>query len=464
MKKLFLLFAASAVAVGASAQTANNSVVRLRENNQETRGLKPQPMSGSAIAKAGKGGALNRGTAVAPRNYNYVDYLGIINPDIFTEAGYRNAPYMWGKNDMLAIYGAAGGGVVADTILLASYGVVLDPSFSGFNDPSAYSGQLAITPARSYKVDSVIVYGFYGRNPAKTTIVDTLRISMTYGNGGSSNIGRYYYTGMMANYGTDTIFTYVPNFDRTRLGLAGAGTSNPAVIYRDIYLTAADSNRTSFAILANMAVPASTTTLGNAVAVAVSFHSGENYTPYDTVFRGSVNRAAPFKYGMMRPTFFNETISDFPTYTRGNYNTGFFQQYPIDPTDLNYYPTWAWSTGRGTGPSDYQFPYIDLILSCTTCSPVNIKNVNNAITIGKVYPNPANNNVTASVTIKETSAVNVTLSNTVGQVIATQNLGQLSANQAKNATFSTSALSNGIYFLTVEANGARTTSRFVIAH
>lgn len=86
------------------------------------------------------------------------------------------------------------------------------------------------------------------------------------------------------------------------------------------------------------------------------------------------------------------------------------------------------------------------------------------VTIGKVYPNPAKNKVTLPVTAKEKANVAVTLSNTVGQVMATHDMGEMNTNQTANATFSTAGIANGVYFLTVEANGARTTSRFVVAH
>ena len=86
------------------------------------------------------------------------------------------------------------------------------------------------------------------------------------------------------------------------------------------------------------------------------------------------------------------------------------------------------------------------------------------VDVGKVYPNPAGNSVSVPVSVKQSTEVSITLTNVVGQAMATQNLGNMTANQSKTATFNTAALANGVYFMTVNANGARATSRFVITH
>jgi len=96
-------------------------------------------------------------------------------------------------------------------------------------------------------------------------------------------------------------------------------------------------------------------------------------------------------------------------------------------------------------------------------APTSVGNIP-GVTVSSAFPNPANNAVSMQVTVKESASVTVTLSNMVGQVMDTQNLGLVSANGSKNATFSTAGIANGVYFLTVEANGGRSTTRFVVAH
>lgn len=84
------------------------------------------------------------------------------------------------------------------------------------------------------------------------------------------------------------------------------------------------------------------------------------------------------------------------------------------------------------------------------------------VTVGAAFPNPASKTVSLPISVKESANVNVTLSNVVGQVLDTQSMGKMTAGASKNATFNTATIANGIYFLTVEANGARSTTRFVV--
>jgi len=462
MKKLFLLFASCAVAAGANAQVANSSMVRL--STRDMNSARPQSAHVQSLGKAGTATA-NKGTGVTKRTYNYVDYLALLNPDVINDDNYSNAPYLWFNNDIYGIYQGTSG-LERDTINLTSYGAVLHPYWAGYNDPTAYTTPtMAVTTTNTYTVDSVYAYGIYGRNPAKQSIVDTLRFAITYGNGsGTSNLPQYYYTGMMANYGYDTVRAAIPSYDVAKHTIGKpSGSTGPSIIYKDVLLHAADTSTVNYkaiGIAPAMIVPAG----GNLVAVSVTFRSGEVYAPNsDTAFVGSVNAAVPFKYGMFRPLIIMEDLSAFPTYTPGNYNVGQFETLPETATDPTYSPTWAWTTNSGASPASYQFPYIDFVVSCAACYQVNVANIS-AATIGNAYPNPANNTVTLPITMKENAQVNVTLSNVVGQVVATQNLGQVAAKQTKDATFTTANLAGGVYLVTVEANGARSTSRIVVAH
>lgn len=82
----------------------------------------------------------------------------------------------------------------------------------------------------------------------------------------------------------------------------------------------------------------------------------------------------------------------------------------------------------------------------------------------KAFPNPANNNITVSFALQQAADVNVKIVNTLGQTVATQQISKVGKGETRTATFSTSALAQGVYFYTVEANGARVTKRFVVAH
>jgi hypothetical protein len=105
-------------------------------------------------------------------------------------------------------------------------------------------------------------------------------------------------------------------------------------------------------------------------------------------------------------------------------------------------------------------------ITCPTCellSPVSI-NEKSIITSVSARPNPATAELNVPVLLNENANVKVTLINIMGQVVASQDLGQVNAGQQANATFNVSALSNGIYMCTVDANGQRVTERVSVAH
>ena len=93
-----------------------------------------------------------------------------------------------------------------------------------------------------------------------------------------------------------------------------------------------------------------------------------------------------------------------------------------------------------------------------------VKNTITNFELGAARPNPAQSQFTVPVTLKAAAEVSVTLTNPMGQVVSTQNLGKVAAGQTAAAVFNTSALANGVYFYTVEAGGERTTNRVVVSH
>ncbi len=82
----------------------------------------------------------------------------------------------------------------------------------------------------------------------------------------------------------------------------------------------------------------------------------------------------------------------------------------------------------------------------------------------KAYPNPANTELNVPFTLKVKAEAVVTISNMLGQVVATQNMGLVNAGQEVKAVFNTANLTSGIYMYTVEANGQRKSERFSVAH
>ncbi|RYE14688.1 MAG: hypothetical protein EOP51_27770, partial [Sphingobacteriales bacterium] len=335
MKKLLLIVAAGFVAANAEAQTNAGSMVRVgslerAQQNHQNDGKQhalPVRATGTANKTTGPGGS---------RWYNYVDYMIALDAAVENNSQF---PYMWYGADMYGIYSDGAGGLVRDSIQFATYAMTFDPIslVSDFNDPFGYYGETAVWPSDPYTLDSVTVYGTYGRNANKTSIVDTLIFSFVYGNGtNATNMPGYYFTGMSGNFpGNDTVrfgAIWQNKSTNTALKNPNATTATPNVLVVKKPLTVASLNDTTagglnaFSVPVNMSVPA-----GNFVGATVTFKTGEAYTPWsDTVFLGSANPNMPFKYGMFRPLFFEQNSGGYPTYTSGNWNMGHLKFPAVD--------------------------------------------------------------------------------------------------------------------------------------
>lgn len=467
MKKLFLLSALGAIgAFSASAQLAIGTSM-LRNDFMPKAKFEASKMADGTITSTADPIPNGKTTAGGSRWYSYTEYCALLDV-AFVNNG--SSPYLWNKGDGMGIYAAAGGGVVADTIQFASYGMTFDPVFgvtgtkptlSGFNEPTVYpKGSIVVRRTDAYVIDSVVAYGFYGRNNTRTAPVDTLRFTIVYGDGSStSDMGSYYFAGMTSSYGYDTV---------RFLGIMHDTVKNTArgttLVKKDIYLTTAKLTDTilggghAFKIPVGLNVPA-----GNVVGIAVTFITGDTYTPYvDTIFYGSARSSNPFGRGMVRPSFFEQTAGGFPKYYPNYYNVGFVKFLPESASwSGDYVPSYAY-----TAPFTLEIPNIDVKVSCATCNTIQELAITDAAILDKVgaYPNPSNTELNVPFTLLEKANVTVSLTNMVGQVVATENMGSLNAGQKATATFNTSNLAAGIYLYTVEANGQRVTNRFTVAH
>jgi hypothetical protein len=107
---------------------------------------------------------------------------------------------------------------------------------------------------------------------------------------------------------------------------------------------------------------------------------------------------------------------------------------------------------------------MDFIISCPTCPNLAVNDIVNYVSLGTPYPNPASSSITLPVTMKESAPLNVSLSNVMGQTVATQRFAEVGAKQSKNVTFNTASLPAGIYIITVEVNGEHMSNRVAVTH
>ena len=449
--------ATGSLVAGVNAQTNSGSVVKIGGANSVEQ-THQAPNRTYQLPSKHKANSASKTTLGGSRWYNYVEHLAAIDPQV----GQNDVlPYMWFRPDMFGIYQGTSG-LEADTIQMASYAMTFDPidhTQQNYNDPFAYGPEIGVNPGTPYTLDSVTVWGVYGRNPNKPNIVDTLRLAFVYGNGGTSNMPNYSLVSSGLKF--RGIF-----FDPAK-HIAWKNPMNasaPDVIIRDVILDQASLNDTAtnglntFRVGVGMNVPAN-----NTVGMTVTFISGESYAPYsDTAFLGSANPNQPFKYGLFRPWFFEQVAGQFQPYdsTKLDYNMGHIRFLPLkgDSWDSLYVVTHAFTSANFSS----EIPYIDFKITCATCPTNSVADGKNS-NIAKVeaYPNPANTEVYIPFTLTNATEVTVSLSNTVGQILSTQNMGKVSSGKA---TFSTANLAPGIYFYTVEANGERNTGRIVVAH
>lgn len=475
MKKLFLLSAIAAMGVnGASAQSAANASTSNQKatvNVAKQFGLASTVSGGTTTGTTGTTTPSGKATAGGSRWYSYTEYCNLENPDFVNN---QNLPYMWDKPNGMAIFSDGGGGLIADTIILASYGMSFDPAFSssttdpkalsGYNEPTIFDNDMIVVRRTdAYTIDSVRVFGFYGRNTTRTSPVDTLRITAIYGGASSgSDMPIYSLWGATtrADYGVDTLRFAAINYDAAKNTAEGT-----TLIVKDVYLDEMSifdtipGGMNMFQVPVGLNVPA-----GNLVGITVTFKTGDTYIPYvDTIFFGSARSDNPFGRGMFRPSIFEQNAGTYPKYWPGYYNVGMVKNLPENVTWASdiYVPSFAYVEAFPN-----EVPNIDVKVSCAACNTIRELGVNETSVLDKVgaYPNPSATELNIPFTLLEKASVNVNITNMVGQVVATQNMGQYNAGQKGIAIFNTTSLPNGVYLYTVEANGQRITNRFTVAH
>ena len=102
-------------------------------------------------------------------------------------------------------------------------------------------------------------------------------------------------------------------------------------------------------------------------------------------------------------------------------------------------------------------------VTCPTCEPIGTTDLNtNGISVN-VVPNPATENAKLSINLEESAKnVLVTLTNSIGQVVKTINLGAVNANSTESFNIKVSDLSKGLYMYTVNADGKKYANKLMI--
>jgi hypothetical protein len=411
-------------------------------------------------------------TTAAPRWFSFVDYFDTSEIDISSSIA-LSAPYLW--NDTMAMFAYSGGsGTVWQHNRMVSMGLVVDPTYSGLNSFLYYPGEMKVTTADAYAVDSIRFFGIYGYNPAKTSVVDTIRVAFVYGDGSSAAdiyLARTTNPVVLANYGVptgDSLKNYRMHYDTTTNTAAGT-----TVIIKDIILDNTGASPAWGDTLSGgeymgrvglgtpgtgISIPA-----GNLIGATLSFISGDpTFIAHDTVFGSTLG----YKYNMFRPYVAHKGLvnaPEFVTYLPENKNDGMFKTLPDTALGWTgqYIPLWFWTASGGA--STLQYPYIDFRVVCTSCGLVGPESVESITTVTKIeaFPNPASGELNIPFTLNRSSDITITLSNIMGQEVASKRMHNVSSG---NVVFNTSNIATGVYLLTVDTDGRRTTGRVSVTH
>ncbi|MCW3123682.1 MAG: C-terminal target protein [Flavipsychrobacter sp.] len=481
MKKLLLLLAAGSIAMNVGAQ--DRRVISTMQG-QEVPGdhkinISALHNDAKYMPQAVTPGA-HKTTGVGKRWYNYGIYMGLKSQ---YEVSIGNSLYVdqyfmpiWNDTNVFITYSTG-----PAHLNMPSTGNVLDPTFVGFNSSLLYGtgAMMQVNASNAYSVDSVVVPGVYygGSNATSpTTEVDTLRLVFVSGAGGTHASGDNIFVASTSggHYGSIS-FLDIP-YDSI-VNTAVSNNGSVAIAGKmDILLKVGDTSTSKVYAKAYEISPAIPVAAGNWFATSITYKSSEvkpiiHSLPGDTV----IGAVAPYtRYNIFRPVVNFWTATD-PTTTTSllpawapfvstDKNEGLFKNWP------NYYngwkdiyvPMWAWSTGGGTGASVLQYTEVGYHLVCPSCADVNVgvTTIANENSIQAV-PNPANNEVNITFALATTADVKVTLTNVLGQVVATKTISNTATGKA---TFNTEALSAGVYVYTLTANGETSTGRVVVAH
>lgn len=451
MKKLFLLLSAAVVAAPAFAQS--QSVVFNKAEQGPKGTLSNIPLSDIKASKLANSAA--KGTATQSSWFDYADLMNVSG------------------TSKLYYYNTAPDSNISTTppyyVYLHGMGMSFDPTDSVY-----FGGDINLHTNAGYVSNTQFLPDFrvFADHSYK---VDSVRFPLIYARGDNSTFNDSIYVSILVTGDTTTKGIY-------ELTFTTGGQSFASAIYDTATSKISDSVdatkiiRLGYKLDANMIADTNQQGFLNQFLNGIELPNGGLNVPAGRKVIGYVSFVPANHYPFNTPIANANVLHTFAYDITGNGGapgqSGKSYQCGLVATNQSRYPGHNGSTTftyRGHNlliPSvaysaDGYTPTWDMHVICTSCPPLTVTKFNTNIFASRAYPNPATSEITITFGLKEAANTNVSIMNTVGQVIATQNAGNVTTGQV---VFSTANLANGVYFYTVEANGERTTNRFVVAH
>ncbi len=444
MKKLFLLLAGGVSVIAANAQENQSVVFNHRENlpayTPARMAPKPKPYAGALAKTTFTNSAWFSFSDAGAGSSNSLALYPIYNDSTLQVHPTTGSPFNW---------------------YVQGLGTSFDPTSPMFSltyfinsSPIYPMPTFLVDKTIKYTVDSISILGYYDRKPYNN-YVDTLNIYVAVAPIGGA-VGVAPFSGTDANLGIpDNILHFMTlSYDSSSNSILPSKVPTIIKIQKILDTTAyADSVGQSthfFTFPISLTVPAN-----GKIACYQQYISGHKYAVNSNI--DSVNTWQVLCYE-------HNGQGTFPSQFQTDYNSGLIMtaasRYDVDTQALtnagNQYIYSTYVYGAAAGFDD---PFFGFHVNCTTCNTNGVANVS-TIASSSAYPNPASSEVYIPFTLSHSANVNVTVANTLGQVKNTQSFSNVTSGKA---AFNTSSFAAGVYFYTVEANGERTTGRFVVA-
>jgi hypothetical protein len=227
--------------------------------------------------------------------------------------------------------------------------------------------------------------------------------------------------------------------------------------------TSSSSNQTLFGSkFAQLTAPSISVTQGNLVGFTATFKSGVK-----AVLNGDT---AVIVYQKDTAAAKNDTIRRANTFgTLYHYNESTSGVTYTNPTYFNscqFQPQWnaygqnaSWAGNYLVGHAFVADLFLETGFHLTSLN-VGVTETD-LVAISSIYPNPANGSTTVSFNLKQTGSVAVSITNLLGQTVATVNPGKMAAG-SNNVSLNLTNIKAGVYFVNVSVDGLSTTKKLTI--
>jgi hypothetical protein len=369
-------------------------------------------------------------------NYGVCMDSSVVGPGVSV----LNQNYLLTDSTMLGNFGGTYAGVWVNHL-----GDILDVHATNMQSYYGYSWG-----NQPYSVDSMSIMYAYSR-ALPSNVVDTLVVCL-YSNAVAANMPSYHFTGMTADYGSDSLWFKGMPYDY----MTNSPTASGKVTYK-ILLTAADTANTFFRMKdfeTNFWVPG-----GKLVASTVTFKPGYSYVPGDSIDNKDAFFFASYEEGgtgtfplyQYCPYVQNQAACDWnasqAVTSDGRYNNA-------ATWNGLFIPAYAYTVG-------WAFEHHLIFYKVTSLPTAVAENNSNEFSLEQNMPNPASGNTLINYSISTSAKVSLNIVDVTGKQVMAIDKGQMTAGE-HSIELNTTGFAPGVYFYTLTVDGQQSTRRLVV--